>query len=94
MHSINLPSDFNTNLLMLFRWVHFIAGVTWIGYRVPMVAGPRQMCCFDKISDSTISGGMCRLESGSGVWVGRCRGSHARCRRGVRRARRRRKLGS
>jgi len=31
VHSINLPSDFNTNLLMLFRWVHFIAGVTWIG---------------------------------------------------------------
>src|SRR5258705_8360900 len=31
MHSINLPSDFNTNLLMLFRWVHFIAGITWIG---------------------------------------------------------------
>ena len=42
-------------------------GVTWIGYRVPMVAGPRQMCCFDTISDSTVSGGMCRLESGSGV---------------------------
>jgi hypothetical protein len=31
------------------------------------VAGPRQMCCFDTISDSTVSGGMCRLESGSGV---------------------------
>ncbi|MGH9143707.1 MAG: HEAT repeat domain-containing protein [Vicinamibacterales bacterium] len=42
-------------------------GVTWIGYRVPMVAGPRQMCCFDTISDSSFSGGMCRLESGGGV---------------------------
>ena len=42
-------------------------GVTWIGYRVPMVAGPRQMCCFDSISDSSFSGGMCRLESGGGV---------------------------
>ena len=31
MHSINLPTDFNTNLLMLFRWLHLIAGVTWIG---------------------------------------------------------------
>ena len=31
MQSINLPSDFNTNLLMMFRWVHFIAGITWIG---------------------------------------------------------------
>jgi hypothetical protein len=43
------------------------AGVAWIGYRMPMVAGPRQMCCFDTISDSSISGGMCRLESGGGV---------------------------
>ena len=42
-------------------------GVTWIGYRVPMVSGPRQMCCFDTISDASISGGMCRLESGGGV---------------------------
>ena len=32
-----------------------------------MVAGPRQMCCFDTISDSSFSGGMCRLESGGGV---------------------------
>jgi uncharacterized membrane protein len=29
--NINLPTDFNTNLLMLFRWVHFIGGITWIG---------------------------------------------------------------
>ena len=42
-------------------------GVTWIGYRMPMVAGPRQMCCFDTISDSSFSGGICRLESGGGV---------------------------
>jgi hypothetical protein len=42
-------------------------GVTWIGYRVPMIAGPRQMCCFDTISNSSLSGGMCRLESGGGV---------------------------
>ena len=42
-------------------------GVTWIGYRMPMVAGPRQMCCYDTISDSSFSGGMCRLESGGGV---------------------------
>jgi hypothetical protein len=43
------------------------SGVTWIGYRMPMVAGPRQMCCFDTISDSSFSGGMCRLESGGGI---------------------------
>jgi uncharacterized membrane protein len=28
---IHLPSDFNTNFLMLVRWVHFVAGITWIG---------------------------------------------------------------
>jgi hypothetical protein len=42
-------------------------GLTWVGYRAPMVAGPRQMCCFDTISSTTTLGGMCRLESGSGV---------------------------
>ncbi len=44
---------------------------TWIGYRAPMVAGPRQMCCYDSISSSGSSGGtccgQCRLEGGSGV---------------------------
>ena len=48
-------------------------GVTWVGYRMPMVAGPRQMCCFD--ADVRIDGriggdaccGTCRLEGGSGV---------------------------
>ena len=29
--NINFPSDFNTNFLMALRWVHFIAGITWIG---------------------------------------------------------------
>jgi uncharacterized membrane protein len=29
--NINLPTDFHTNLLMMFRWIHFIAGITWIG---------------------------------------------------------------
>jgi hypothetical protein len=44
------------------------AAVTWVGYRVPMVSGPRQMCCYDMITDgNTVSGGTCRLESGSGV---------------------------
>jgi len=28
---INLPTDLNTNLQMLFRWLHFIGGVTWLG---------------------------------------------------------------
>jgi uncharacterized membrane protein len=29
--SISLPTDFQTNFLMLLRWVHFVAGITWIG---------------------------------------------------------------
>jgi HEAT repeat protein len=50
------------------RSVAAAGGVKWIGYRAPMVAGHRRMCCFDTISDSdTLSGGMCRLESGGGV---------------------------
>lgn len=31
MNQISLPSDFNTNLLLLLRWMHFIAGITWVG---------------------------------------------------------------
>ena len=28
-------------------------GVVWVGYRAPMVAGQRQMCCFDGPIEST-----------------------------------------
>ena len=28
---IHFPTDFNTNFLMLIRWIHFLAGITWIG---------------------------------------------------------------
>jgi uncharacterized membrane protein len=28
---INFPQDWNTNFLMLLRWTHFLAGITWIG---------------------------------------------------------------
>lgn len=28
---ISLPQDFSTNFLMLLRWVHLLAGITWIG---------------------------------------------------------------
>lgn len=31
MNLISLPPDFNTNLLMVFRWFHFLAGIIWIG---------------------------------------------------------------
>jgi hypothetical protein len=42
-------------------------GASWVGYRVAMVAGPRQMCCYDSISDGNACCGVCRLESGGGV---------------------------
>jgi uncharacterized membrane protein len=28
---ISLPTDFQTNFMMLLRWIHFLAGITWIG---------------------------------------------------------------
>ncbi len=28
---MSLPRDFTTNLLMLFRWVHLVAAITWVG---------------------------------------------------------------
>jgi uncharacterized membrane protein len=28
---VSPPRDVNTNLLMLFRWTHFVAGITWMG---------------------------------------------------------------
>jgi uncharacterized membrane protein len=31
LNQISLPSDLNSNLLILFRWVHLVAGITWIG---------------------------------------------------------------
>jgi hypothetical protein len=46
------------------------SGATWIGYRMPMIAGPTQMCCYDNIpggSDRDGCCGVCTLERGSGV---------------------------
>jgi hypothetical protein len=42
-------------------------GAAWIAYRLPMVAGPRQMCCWDTIGDSGTCCGQCRLEGGGGL---------------------------
>jgi uncharacterized membrane protein len=28
---ISFPGDFQTNLLMIFRWVHLLGGITWLG---------------------------------------------------------------
>jgi hypothetical protein len=36
-------------------------GVAWVGYRVPMIAGPRQMCCGDAM------GGRCPIEGGGTI---------------------------
>ena len=42
--------------------------VAWIAYRVPMVGGPRRMCCFDSsVQASTGCCGRCQLERGDGV---------------------------
>jgi uncharacterized membrane protein len=29
--NIHIPGDFNTNFQMILRWIHFLAGITWIG---------------------------------------------------------------
>ena len=54
-------------------------GVTWVGYRTPMIAEPRHMCCYDTIQDAGTCCGVCRLENGSGVTLttgdGQSRGS-------------------
>jgi hypothetical protein len=42
-------------------------GSAWIGYRTPMIPGPRQMCCSDSVASSNDCCGMCRLEGGGGV---------------------------
>jgi len=31
LNNLNFPTDFQTNLLMMFRWFHFLAGITWLG---------------------------------------------------------------
>jgi hypothetical protein len=40
-------------------------GTAWIGLRLPMIAGPRQMCCWDTRDDG--AAGVCRLDGGSGI---------------------------
>jgi hypothetical protein len=53
------------------RAVAVRGGTAWIGYRMPMVAGPRQMCCFDTIADAGACCGVCRLAGGGGVSMSR-----------------------
>jgi hypothetical protein len=42
-------------------------GAAWVGFRLPVVSGPRQMCCYDTVADAGTCCGRCRLESGGGV---------------------------
>jgi uncharacterized membrane protein len=51
--SIHIPGDFNTNFLMIARWIHFLAGITWIGllYFFNLVNVP-----FQKELDATTKG--------------------------------------
>ena len=42
-------------------------GVTWVEYRVPMMGGPRRMCCFDSAARGADCCGRCRLEGRDGV---------------------------
>jgi uncharacterized membrane protein len=30
-HATSLPQDLSTNLLIVLRWVHFVAGIIWVG---------------------------------------------------------------
>jgi hypothetical protein len=61
----NAKSETRSAAAGLDREVRAVAargGITWVGYRAPMVAGQRQMCCYDTISDGNVFGaGMCRL---------------------------------
>ena len=59
-----------TGLEREVRAVMARGGATWIGYRAPMTAGPRHMCCYDSFSNPGSNDaccGVCRLENGSGV---------------------------
>jgi hypothetical protein len=42
-------------------------GASWIAYRLPMVPGPRQMCCWDTMTSADACCGRCRLEGGGGI---------------------------
>jgi hypothetical protein len=43
-------------------------GVAWVEYRVPLVGGPRRMCCFDSAAQRGADCcGRCRLEGRDGV---------------------------
>ena len=35
--TVNIPSAFQTNFLMFWRWVHFLAGINWIGEFAPEI---------------------------------------------------------
>jgi hypothetical protein len=66
----NARSETRTAAQGLDREVRAVAArntATWVGYTVPMIAGPRQMCCSDTISNGGACCGTCRLEGGGVV---------------------------
>src|SRR5438046_4359388 len=66
----NAKTETRTVAQSLEREIQAVAargGAAWVGYRAPMVAGPRQMCCYDTISSAGSCCGQCRLEGGGGV---------------------------
>jgi HEAT repeat protein len=66
----NAKTETRSGAAGIAREVQAIASrgvAAWIGYRAPLVSGPRQMCCSDNFGDSGACCGRCRLEGGSGV---------------------------
>src|SRR5262245_44378958 len=64
-----LPQDFNTNWLMLLRWVHLVAGVAWVGllYFFNLVNIP-----FMRELDATTKGKVVPLLMPRILWWFRC----------------------
>ncbi len=61
------PRSAASGLDRALRAVAGRGGIAWAGYRVPMIAGPRHMCCYDGVGPTDGCCGVCRLENGSGV---------------------------
>ncbi len=62
---IFFPTDANTNVLMLLRWIHFLAGITWVGllYFFNLVNVP-----FMKELDASIKGRVVRSLMPRALW--------------------------
>src|SRR5882762_10592428 len=63
--NIHIPGDFNTNFLMITRWIHFLFGITWIGllYFFNLVNVP-----FQKELDATTKGKVVPILMPRALW--------------------------